>query len=334
MLQGKKKIVRSSIYKDYLVVEGLGSTDPVTIDLYVVDHSENSSAPVTKTFTPDIPSINAVFATIELNPAFQGVNMRWSNPLGLELGVLFLAADSFGVMKQVEKIFRADRNLDHTFRGFTDDEHKFGISLSDKWGNITDTFYVVRTPLYETRLNRLLHAQYILPLDNTTNIAPGITDFAMMFDDITMERSNFWHTDASWPSMPFHFTLDLGVKATLSRFVFHTRKERDWEYTLHSMKEFEIWGLETEPPTDKPDAYWQEEWKNDWKYFGYFVTEKPSGNDNPEITAEDIAFADRGWEYDVPLLGPVRYLRFAAISTWGNTTAVSIQELQFFGDDR
>jgi hypothetical protein len=83
-----------------------------------------------------------------------------------------------------------------------------------------------------------------------------------------------------------------------------------------------------------PDEYWDQAWKSDWKYLGKFICSKPSGNDNSTVTNDDRLYARGGFEFSVLIeAGLVRYLRVAINSTWGNTNAISIQEMQFFGND-
>jgi hypothetical protein len=333
--QGKKWVVRSSIYSNYLVVEGLGSTDPVEITLSVVDHSENVSEPVKKSFTPDTPPIETIFSTLHLEEDFAGIHVTWDNNAGLEIGITLYSSDSLGAMKAGATVFSKLSNGSYTFRGYPSEERKFAVSITDKWGNspgLTDE--VTLTPYFERLLDRTKHGQLILPLDNTTTYSSS-TPFSRMFDGLIPGDGNFWHTQEGNNSikMPIFFTVNLGVTATLSRFVVWHRFNGSWEYKLHNIKAFEVWGAATYKAS-MPNDYWEETWKNDWVFIGDFITPKPSGIDNPSITAEDKEFTAKGFEFPVPLeVGKVQYLRFVAKSTWGNTNALSIQELQFYGND-
>jgi hypothetical protein len=336
LFQNTKKVVRASVYDDFLIVEGLGSVEPVDITLFVVDHSENVSTPVLKTFIPETPPLKTLYTSLELAPDFAGINLKWDNPLAIEIGITLFVADSFGVMQKAGTKFFDIRQGNYSFRGFDAVENRFGVSFSDRWGNLSDTTYVVLTPLFEKQLDRSKHRQLIMPFDNTTTFSSS-TGFEKLFDGVKNGNNNFWHTREGDATIliPYHFTLDLGMNATLSRFMLWNRVTGNWEYILHNLKEFEVWATSSYRQS-MPDEYWQgDDWKSDWKYLGYFITQKPSGNDNTTVTAEDLTVARAGYEFYIPLeTGTVRYLRFAVNKTWGNTNATSIQELEFFGDDR
>jgi hypothetical protein len=337
LFQGKKRVVRSSAYNNYLIVEGLGSVEPVEITLCVVDHSENVSTPVTKSFTPDTPPIETVFASLQMNPDFGGIHVMWENELELEIGVTLFYEDSLGIMREGPTTFSPLRNGSHTFRGpeyyYDTVQRKFAVSVSDKWGNIPGSIEGVLTPIYEKLLDRTKHVQEILPLDNLTTFSSS-TQMPKMFDGLMPGDGNFYHTQEGIASiaMPFYFTINLGVNAVLSRFVMYHRFN-GWEYSLHNVKEFEVWGVDTYKQ-QMPDEYWDQAWKADWKYLGKYICDKPSGNDTPEITNADRQYARQGFEFFVPIeTGIVRYLRVAINSTWGNTNAISIQEMRFYGND-
>jgi hypothetical protein len=336
MFQETKKVVRASVYDDFLVIDGLGSVEPVEISLSVVDHSQNASTPVVKTFTPQTPPLQTLFASRQMEADFAGVNVKWDNPLGLEIGVSLFVADSLGIMRKSSTKFLDLREGNYSFRGFDTLVYRFAFIFSDKWGNVSDSAIVVLKPLFEKQLDRLKHRQVILPNDNTTTFS-NATGFEKMFDGLRPGDNNFWHTQEGNASilMPYHFTMDLGVNARLSRFVLWNRFNYSWEYILHNVKEFEVWGAETYRQP-MPDEYWEgDAWKADWKYLGYYITQKPSGNDNATVTSEDLTAARAGWQFYVPFeVGTVRYLRFAIDKTWGDTNCTSIQELEFFGDDR
>jgi hypothetical protein len=197
-------------------------------------------------------------------------------------------------------------------------------------GSIED----ILTPFFEKRLDRTKHVQIELPMDNTTTFS-GLTRMEKMFDGLIPGDGNFYHTQEGIASitLPFYFSFTLGVDAVLSRFVLYHRFKNNWEYSLHNVKEFEVWGTESYRQ-QMPDEYWDQAWKADWKYMGKFICSKPSGNDIPEVTNEDKSYAELGFEFTVPIdVGVVRYLRVAINSTWGNTNAISIQEMQFYGND-
>jgi hypothetical protein len=323
------KTVRSSVYNSYLNVEGLGSTDPVDITLYVVDHSENVSQPVTKRFTPDTPPIETVYNSLRFYPDFGGITIAWENDFGIEIGFTVFA-EEYGNMREGETKF-FNKSGEYTFRGYDDAERKYAIQVIDKWGNVYGSLKEgVFVPYYEHLLNRENFSAVALPGDNTT-VSNG-RPLSNVWDG---DRYNLWHT-ANFHPMPQTVTMDLGVEAKLSRFLLWARNEPRFFYGNNTFKTFELWGI-TELPADKPDEYWSgEDWKNDWTMVDDYAMVKPSGLPFGSWTADDEAFARKGFEFLVSIeKEPVRYLRFVIKSTWVEPpgTALHMAEFEFWGDD-
>jgi hypothetical protein len=321
-----------------LRVEGLGSVEPVDVTLYVVDHSENLSTPETARFTPDTPPIETIFGSMQMEPDFAGVHVTWENQLELEIGVTLFYEDSLGIMQEGPIEFSPLRNGSYTFRGtqyyFDTIPRKYAVSISDKWNNTSERLEKVITPFFEKLLDRTKHVQEVLPLDNLTTFSNS-TLMAKMFDGQIPGDGNFYHTQEgiATVTMPFYFSLSRGTDAMLSRFVMWPRFKSNWEYSLHTVKEFEVWATDTYRQ-QMPEEYWDQAWKADWKYLGKYICSKPSGNDVPGVTDADKTYASQGFEFPAPIeTGVIRYLRFAINSTWGNTNAITIQELQFYGND-
>ena len=242
LFQGERRITRASVYNNYMIIEGLGNTNPVDITLYTVDHSENTSTPVKASFTPGIPPIHNIFTSMGLKADFGGINITWNNENKVEIGFTIYATNEKGIFEEGE------------------------------------TFY--------------------------TN-----------------------------QKIPLYFTIDLGVEATLSRFKLWHRLGNN-VYKNHNIKTFEVWGSRNYKK-GMQENYWSEEWKNDWELLGDYETFKPSGEDNPSVTNEDIAYAEAGFEFMVPIEKQrVRYVRFAMKSNWSGSNALHISEITFYGDDR
>jgi hypothetical protein len=341
LFQGVKKAIHVSTYDNRMVIEGLGSTDPVEVTLYVVDHSENASSPVSGSFIPKTPPIKDIYESLTMDADWGGVMVQWSNPMGIEVGVALFATDSLDEFKQRDIRFLASKEGNYAFRGYDSIEQKFGIQLTDKWGNISDIKEWTLTPIYEKLLDRTKHAQLKLPWDNTSE--QNGQAFSKLFDGekITTGMQS-WHTlenqDIStygftWPVM---FTVDLGVEAILSRFLLWQGRY-DPSYFLyghHNPKTFEVWG--TTEVSVKENEYWQWEgdWKSNWTQLGDYEIVKPSELPDRVYTDEDIAVANAGHEFYVPII-PVRYLRFVVKSTFvgDRDNTVTIHELSFYGND-
>jgi hypothetical protein len=339
LFQGAKKSIYVSAYDNHMTIEGLGSTDPVEVSLYVVDHSKNASLPVTGAFVPRTPAIEDIYESLKMNADLGGVTVEWTNVMGIEIGVALFAYDSLNVYQQRDIHFVASKDGKHSFRGYDSIEQKFGVQLTDKWGNMSPIKEWTLTPIFEELLDRTKHKQYKLPWDNTSDQYGQV--FSLLFDGEKITTgSKSWHTKENeslytygftWPVM---FTIDLGAEATVSRFLLWQGRY-DPSYFLyghHNPKTFEVWGITNIP--ERSNEYWQWEgsWKSDWTLLGDYEIVKPSGLPDKVYTAEDIAVADAGHEFILTTTS-ARYLRFAVKSTFigDRDNVLTLHELSFYG---
>src|SRR5690606_37331026 len=75
--QGVEREVKSSIYKNYIELDGFGDTNEYQVKLYAVNRSEVSSEPTSFTIRPLTPPIHTVFETLEVSEDFGGVNTKF-----------------------------------------------------------------------------------------------------------------------------------------------------------------------------------------------------------------------------------------------------------------
>jgi hypothetical protein len=342
LYQGLKKVVRSSVYDNFLIIEGLGSTDPIEVTLYLVDHSENVSPPVSKTFSPKTPPIESIYESMNMEPGWGGVVLKWDNPTGIEVGLTLFVVDTLGEFTEWETQFLSVKEGQYTFREFDSTEQRFGIRLIDRWGNTSPIKEWIIAPKLEQNLDRLKHAQYVLPWDNTSDNGGGQV-FSRIFDGNTTNTGGYsWHTRSQMPitemgyTAPVLFTVDLGVEAILNRFMWwQGRWEMSFLYANNNARTFEVWGTaETPVPDSKPVEYWHEEWKNDWVLLADCEIVKPSGLPFGTNSDDDIALANAGHEFFVLYNEPVRYVRFSVKTTWwGVYNCITLHEISFFGTE-
>ena len=70
--KGSKRTVRSSVYKNYLDIEGLGEPEEIELYLSLVNHSEISSTPYIEKFMPLEPPMAGIFKSFHVEPVFGG----------------------------------------------------------------------------------------------------------------------------------------------------------------------------------------------------------------------------------------------------------------------
>ncbi len=329
MFKSKKKISRSSIYTNYVIIEGLEEIVPCEFTLYLVDHSENKSEPYVGSFTPLEPPYQSIFKTITIEPDFGGVVIRWHNENNVLIGAFLYAMNDNGEWEEKDLIFSTVQEGKCSIRGYNTEERLFGVSLLDRFGNTSDTLIVSAIPLYEKELDKKKFKDAHLLGDNTTS--HNNRPIENIWDG---DLSVIWHTvpDAGF-TPPQTFTIDLGVKAKLSRFILWNRGE-SYYYGQHNPRYFEVWGA-SELSRDRDDAYWKgNEWKKEWVLLGDFEVIKPSGLPLGQVTEEDKAAQDAGFEFIFESgVGEIQYVRFVVKETWARTAALHINEVSFFGDD-
>jgi hypothetical protein len=328
---GKLWTVRTSIYSDTLIIEGLGSIEPITATLYVVDHSENTSSGVSVNFTPETPPIQTIFESVKLLPDFGGVKVLWTNDTNTEVGITIFIEDASGIMRAENTRFSRERLGEVTFRGYESKEYHFAALIIDKWGHESEKKEAYLTPLYEKLLDKSKFKEAALPGDNVSTNANR--PLPLTWDN---NKSTFWHAEYinSPYEFPMYFTIDLGVTAHLSRFKYWNRINHYFDN--FGLKTFEVWGAKECKP-GMSDAYWTgSEWKNDWEKLGDFELKRPSGA-TEEIgrpTGIDLEAAESGHEYYIPIDSQdLQYVRFVVKTVWSPGNAIVMAEIEIYGDD-
>ncbi|MBO9727951.1 MAG: DUF4959 domain-containing protein [Chitinophaga sp.] len=317
--KGVQSETKVSRYNSSLLVEGFGDTSNYKITLYAVDKSENVSAPVEVTVKPLEPIIWIVRRTISVVPDFGGVNVKFDNAKESDLAVVVLATDSLGAFSPYMTKYTNLPVGDFSTRNMKDVPTDFGVYVRDRWGNMSDTFHIKITPLYEELLDRKKMKGLILPTDAPLGYGGDISG---IFDGST--TTGFYHSgDAA--RMPQWLTYDMGVTAKLSRIVWFMRP--DYLYGLHSPRKVEIWGSNK----PNPDGSFDDSW--------ILLTEhtqiKPSGLPPGKLSQADMDAAAEGETVTFPLNTPkVRYIRFKTLSNWTNGTYCQFHELMTWGDTK
>lgn len=326
---GELITARSSVYKNFVVIEGLKETTPQQVALSVVDRSNNRSQAVSVTINPQTPPIDGLFNSISMVADFGGVRVLYDNKDNIKAEILFYTVNANGTATYNQSTFiENDIRSYATFRTFAPTPQNFGVAVIDRWNNITVIKKATVTPLEEVMLDIGEFDDLKLPTDENDAFGWGMTNLW----NNSIGGSGFHTSQVSPGSLvppytePYHmFTFDLGVLAKISRLKFWQR-QGTWAYTHGNPRYFEIWGID-EIPADNGATF------DGWTLLvanGEVI--KPSGSPVGVRSAEDDAAAGSGEEFDVPIDSPpVRYIRFVQIENWTEGKFIHIMEFNFWG---
>ncbi|MDH7460971.1 DUF4959 domain-containing protein [Chitinophagaceae bacterium 26-R-25] len=330
---GKPMQAKASYYTDTLRVEGFADEKEYTVKLYAVSRAEIKSDPVEVKIKPLTPVFKLLRNTLTLDATYSGVTIKGTNVNKSLQNIVLLEYDNTAKSyKVVDQHYRADSTIKYSIRGYDTLEHKFGLYVSDKWGNVSDTLITSLKPLYDVLLNKSKMSPYRLSTDAALYTASGgFGPVEYLWDDNT---GSGWHTAGNL-AFPILVTFDMGVSAKLNHFVMWERYD-DYSYAHNNPKTFTVWGTnETPQNVALPLTSNEGDVVSGWTNMGnYKYPDPPSGNKPPNITASDNQFVKDGVDFDVPPGPKVRYLRIAVGSTWGGTSDGHIMELNLYADPR
>lgn len=316
--------IKSSKSNDSLIVDGFGQTKEYQIKLFAVDMGENVSEPVTVTVKPTSPPVVTILNSLNLMSDFGGVSVVTTNPTGAEVSVVMVEKVASGPDKTLTTFYTKSKSGIFNIRGYKPVPVVFGVYVRDKFGNVSDIIYKEVTPIEEVRLDRFLFSAPKYPNDLKSFDETGNWGVAKIWDN-----SNWtgFHSIYDDPTLlfPQWISINLGVKAQLSRFRFFQRNgDESFIYSHFNIKNFEIWG--TNNPS--PDGSW-----DNWILLGRFESVKPSGLPVGQNTDEDRARANDGEDYTMPVGSPaVQFIRIKALSNWSGGNFLELMEAQFWGN--
>lgn len=324
VIRGEKRTVKSSKYKNFVVLEGFKNTSKYEVNLYTVTRSEKRSEPVSVTIEPLKPPIYYIFHSLKVNNTFGGIDISFYNEAEDEYVLHTLMKDSTNTWVEYDRLYTSAKERDYAIHGLAAEPTEFAFFFMDRWQNYSDTLYKTLTPLYEEELDKSLWKLY--PLDNDTYAPRWDRPIEHIWDGSLTSQP--YGIDPSKASLPQWFTIDLGQAAIFSRFRFNEyfkdqSSHRQWAFGGGSPKEYEIWGSNN----PSKDGSW-----DSWTLLGKIESIKPSGLPPLQLTNEDIAAVIHGEDYTFPYTGKAyRYIRFKTLSTWGGTSALMFAEMTLWG---
>jgi hypothetical protein len=322
---------KSSYYSDTITVSGFEKNREYEVTLWAVSRANVRSDAVKVTVHPTDPYYRLVLPTVTMAADFSGINVKAVNTLKKPVGIILVTYDKSTLQYEIQdQHYTSVDSIDYSVRGFDTTNRKFGIYVTDQYGNISDTLYQNISPLFEAKIDKGKFFNYRLNSDGKIEYG---WDVPYLWDNKTDGYSSGWHTDPGG-KIPMICTFGIGVKAKLSRFMIWERPD-EWCYAHGNPKAFSLWGSDKASPADAALPRYSEPGTvvGDWVNMGnYRYPDPPSGQPITSLTAEDRAFVAAGVNFNVPFNSPeIRFLRICVSDTWSGGDFAHLMEITPYG---
>ncbi len=328
------EIVNTKIsrYLDSLVIVGYADTLEHKVQVSAFNVNEVTSTPVEVTINPLPAAVQTIH--FDIVEAFGGIKIHvMNNTSKADLAVYLLADKDINNINlpdrskkwvEVTTLFTASEDIFLPRRGLKDVETIFGVYIRDRWGNKSDTLVKVLTPLQEIKLDKKLFKYYNPGDDNSFSTNSSLYPIQSLWDESGYSAAPYFYASTSSNPIPQWFTIDLGVRAKLSRIGKMARIDYAIWTGAHP-RQFEFWG--SMEPTGKVNPNNEHGFDDSWFKLGSFEQPRPSGY-NPDgtvpasYTAEDRVMFNTGTEFemnntvDVHAYDELRYLRVVIVNTF------------------
>lgn len=308
----------SSFYENRVELRGYVDTGEHEADLFTVNRAQEMSDPVKVKFTPLEASLTKIERSVRIISDFGGAQFQWENTDRFPINLEFFATDSLGRLQLMRILTSEIASANFSLRGYEPTDRTFAVLVRDNYGNASDTIRRELLPYFEERFDK--KKMSVMRLNNDAGFTNWEGMDSYLIDD---DRETFGHSPAN--ALPASFTIDLGVKANVSRVVFFNRKYNDSYYSWGNPKDIKVYGRREAP---SQDGRW-EEWGDP---LIVDQLQRPSGQAGD--TDEDRAWAEAGFEFIVPLTaGPLRYVRVVVLSTQTGLTYTHPAEVDLYGEE-
>ena len=327
-INGVIRHVKASSFVNNLTIEGFADESAYTVKLYSVNRSEKASEPVVVEVKPLSPNFREVFKSIRLIENWGGASVMFENPGEADLAITMTYLDDDGFWDTGETFYTKMPEGQFSIRGLPPQETTFGVYVTDRWGNTSDTLVSDLTPRFEKQLDKSKFSGMSLPGD-----APLTPNFgwANWWNDILGGDGGQAFATINNGQWPHIVTFDLGTPdgALLSRMKLWQRLGNNYApvaYNDRSVRYFEIWGS----MNPSPDGSW-----DSWTLLLDGEITKPSGLPVGTNSDEDMEAFWSGNDVEFPLdIPPVMYIRFVCKETWGKMTTLFISsEMTLWGQE-
>jgi hypothetical protein len=328
---GEKQDIRASVFSNVITIKGFAQSQKYILQLVTVDRSQNESKPVDVEIQPENAVIYDLIESINPVAARGGFKVTWENAVRENVVVTFLKKNDAGKYELVETIYSAEQRAQRAIRGQEDKPTTFGVFARDMYNNYTDTAEFTLTPLYEAELDKSKFMA-MPQLPSFTLHSWSARTLNIIWDGVEVAGAASGEVYYIQPNVDgvttAYFTLDLGVKAKLSRFRMWGRS--DYYFGLHNPYDFYLMGT-----NDQAVAQNASSTDDDWGGpMINCISYRPSGLGSDErATGDDLSYARAGEEFEFTGDEPaVRYIRFRVRRAWGGSIGLHVAELTFWGE--
>ncbi|AYL99265.1 DUF4959 domain-containing protein [Mucilaginibacter celer] len=318
---------KASYYTDTVMVDGFARAQEYEVTLYAVSRANIKSDPVTIKVNPKTPNYLLINDNLAITPDFGGANFFGFNPNKVPVAVHIISFnEKRNAYDEEEPQYLSTDTVNVSVRGYDAVPKKFGVFVTDRFGNVSDTVFKTLTPLFETLLDKSKFYTYHLPSDSPIGYG---WEFKYFFDGNTGDPG--WHT-LSAPTK--QGTFGLGTSAKLSRFVLWERLNGIYGY--QNIRQMTLWGSNSDSPGDStlPLSSAPGTVSGDWVNLGNFTfPNPPSGLPPNQANASDQAFVAAGVNFKISINAPAtKFIRFQCTQTWGGLDYVNAMEISLYGN--
>ncbi len=314
--------VRSSMYIDSLVIEGLGDTNEHEVAVYAVDRSGNVSRGITLSINPESPPVVEIRESLQAAVDWGGFSLAFENSGKDAISIMVYYENTETKEKVLHDVYYTEQlSGPLAVRGLLPIPYNFTIKIKDRWDNVSEPYEFELTPLEEELLDVTKFKEMFIPGDVRWTFFGA--SWNCFFND-NYGNMDFAHTD--YPiAFPHSTTIDMGATVILSRMKIWQRMVQEDFYKHGCPRYFKIYGCPENLDPFKEENY-------TLLMDGHL--KKPSGGEYTDPnTAEDILAAQKGHEF---LFGnearlPIRYVRFASLGSWSGMECTRITEMKFWG---
>lgn len=372
---GVKKEFNASRYVSKILVEGFMGSSEQTVDLQVVDNSGNLSEITQIKGTPLKSPVEEAFESLNVKRAFGGVRVAWKNTSGDFITIHVLTNDTLQIKGDTvftedpsKMIYTRDTITANTFayvRNYPPVEQKFGFSITDKWGNRTDTLVAMLTPIREDHVDsKKIKVIKEFGYEFSNGKTKDYDLYGFLDAEKTFQKDGLFYAGWAGPETLFDGYVGPGGQFYCNKF---TKNHADGDpendeiiqsaFVSYDLKcdvklgRFKVWWRST-PWGSSNVRRWRfwgttdanpsrlSKFPEGWDLVGEYRVKDPLNPDNP--TESEKAMWANGIEFNIlddnldPTANPetiIRYIRIEMIESFNPETIIyTFNEMEFWGE--